>query len=325
MSRMGASKMTTIETLIQRLKTVGRKTVVGVCMVPILAFCTVASTDTFVLKTGVRVDGVIMHEKDGVAHVKVGDKVMLMRTDEMVRVEKNDKEGGFDIESAIEAAKERERQRTLETGLTTEQRGAVKRAMGCLLSPDPLVQQKGHDQLIELAKQGRVFLYLAEWLPGMLPRFIPGVMGVLCELDWQKARPYVREQCTSPDAAVRAAAIDLLANYRSNQDVGTIARGLADHLPTVQVAAAEALAALGADEATPALIVCLEDTDLRVSNAARHALERIWKLDSETAVSLNSAPAWQGYWEQHKDGVPKPLHMAALRPLVPEGTEFRDE
>jgi HEAT repeat protein len=113
---------------------------------------------------------------------------------------------------------------------------------------------------------------------------------------------------------VRAMALDLLGRAAPPGSVPLVARGLVDHKPEVRIAAAYAIASLGARETTPALIGQLSHADQRVSNAARDALASLWeeRLGDQKPATVDE---WSAFWSaQTVSGAP--IALDTLEPLI---------
>src|SRR5690606_1229603 len=102
--------------------------------------------------------------------------------------------------------------------------------------------------------------------------------------------------------------------------IDLIARGLVDHQHPVKIAASYALAALGAKQATPALIELLPHADQRVSNAARESLLILWAEETGDTRPATVAE-WKALWDRQTT-TETPFDLAKLEPLSPEEEEI---
>ncbi len=288
------------------------------------ALCTVSAADTIYLQNGVHVDGVVVSQSSDHIRVRIGNRESVFRASEIQKIEKNDRTGGIDLEKLKAQAVEREKEMQQRTGLTAEQRVRVSQLLGMLVGQNEDDRAQARRELLDLAKQEDLFRYFEVWLPSMLPRFIPGVLEILCEINPVRARPLVLSQIDHPDALTRAAAIRCLGELRDKGSVEIIARGLLDHDPEVRIAAAYAFGLMQHKEATPLLLSAWSDPDLRVQKTCKESLMWIWSTP-ENIVNYDTVADWESFWMSKSGSVRSSLDLAKLKPLVEPGTLFYDE
>lgn len=286
--------------------------------------CATLCADTVYLTSGVQVDGVIISESSDHVRLRIGNRESVFRSSEVLRVEKNEKTGGFDLEKLKAQAAEREKEMRERTGLTAEQRVQVSQFLGWMTSQNEDERIRGKNELIAMGKEADLFRYFEVWLPSMLPRFIPGVLEILAELNPRRARPLLLSQVEHPDALTRAAAIRLLGEIGDTGSADLIARGLVDPSEEVRVAAAYAFGALHLKEATPLLLAAWNDPELRVQKTCRESLKWIWSTQ-DNPVDFDNAADWEAFWISKAGSVSNKYDIAKLKPLVEPGTTFMDE
>lgn len=283
-----------------------------------------AWTDTVHMKNGVQVDGTIQQETPNMVVLDVDGRRVVLRADEIRSVERNDKTGAFDRQKAIEAAQVRDAELTRITGLNGKQRILVKDIMGGFLSNNDHVRLETRRKLVSMAEEMDIYRFLEHSLPALLPRYVPDTMTVMAELNPGRAKLAIRDQLSNVDASCRARALELLGELADANYAEQMARGLLDHDPGVQAAAAVALGRLNIRKATPLLIEGVASPDPRASNACRLALRRIW-AGTGGASELNTAEEWRAFWADHQSQAPGFWTTARLEPLVEPGTHFEDE
>ena len=298
-------------------------------LIPILALAALVAPyaalgDTLYLKSGVRIDGKVAKQQDDKIVLDVGGRRTVYRASEVLRVEENDKTGGFDKEKLKAQALQRAQELYQKTGLTAEQRSKVRALMAYLQSPDPAVATEARNKLVAMGKQVDLIKYFEYHVPSLSPRFMAGVLEVVFALDKKRAMGMLKEQVENPDAATRAKALELMGQAKKLADPALIARGLVDYAYEPRQAAALALGLLEEKRATPALIANLSAPDARVQNACRRALQRIWSTP-ENVVNFGTAEEWGQFWQQHSAEVSPPFTVSSLKPLVKQGVLFVDE
>lgn len=288
----------------------------------ILALTGSAAADTLFLKDGVQVDGTVTKRPDGILEVKVDTSVVFYREDEIERIEQNDKTGAYDDAAMLAQLAEEEARLTAETGLTTEQRQRIEDYLIQLRSHDGADRRPAREGLVTMQAEMDVFGYLEYRLPSMVPLTMPVVMEVLVSLDGPRSVPLLRKLIGHAYYGVRGKSMELLAGLQDKDSLGQIYRGLVDIRREVQIEAVNAVAKLGAAEATPALIELLAHPDLRVSNASRNALKYIWE-SSLGEQKLTTVDEWQSFWSGR--ALPGALALNQLTPLVEQKEEFVHE
>jgi hypothetical protein len=288
------------------------------------ALAPTAAADTIHMKNGVPLDGKVVSENASVVKVQVGDRTVTLRKDEVARIVPNDRTGAFDKEKALQEARKRDEELTKQTGLNAAQRHEIKQILGLLARNDPEMRKEGKQRLLTMARDMDIIKYFEQTLPALLPRYVPGVLEVLVELNPLRARPLLVDSTTNVDAACRAKALELLGQMGDARSAELAARGLLDHHHAVRASAAMAFAQLETKAATPMLIERLNDGDAHVRSAAGLALSRAWgTVDAENAPE--NKREWQAYWKEHSAQVAAPMKSSAFEPLVPKGARFYDE
>lgn len=290
----------------------------------VVLLCATLYADTVYLKNGVQVDGVVVSESSDHVRLRIGNRESVFRGSEILRIEKNEKKGGLDLEKLKVEAAEKEKEMQEKTGLTAQERVRVSQLLGRMTSQNEDERVRGKNELLAMGKEADLFRYFEVWLPSMLPRFIPGVLEILCELNPRRARPLLLSQVEHPDALTRAAAIRLLGEIGDTGSADIIARGLVDPSAQVRVAAAYALGALRLKEATPLLLAAWNDPELRVQKTCRESLKWIWSTQ-ENPVEYDNIADWEAFWMSKAGSVSSKYDIAKLKPLVEPGTTFMDE
>jgi hypothetical protein len=270
--------------------------------------------DTVYFKDGSALDGVITFPDANTVVVLSGPARMTFPASEVARVEKNDKKGDFKSISVIKG-KQHEDALFQRTGLTAPQRDAVRAAVDPLWSPDEAQRSAARKKLVAMSKDMPVFQYIESFLPYSKPLLAPELMKALVEIDPQRAKNVVGGYVQDVAPGNRASALQLIASYKKDEDLDTIARGLVDPDSSVRVAAAHAVAEAGAKRATPALIEALKSPDLKVQNAVRAALKGVWSSEN-MQVDLKTPEEWRTFWAGKAGNIKDPLEPKDLTPLV---------
>jgi len=287
-----------------------------------LAAC--AAADTIYLNNGVRFDGVVRERPDGNYLVDAGGRKIIYRAAEVARIEQNNRTGAFDKEAARRRWAERDAELTELTGLTTDQRRRVEALMFELRTPHPGDRQRIRERLAAMQAEVDIVPFLAMRLRELSHRFSPWVLETIVILDPRRSRDYAREYMTHTHAGTRATAIELAGRLGDAESAGAMARGLVDHAAEVRIAAAYALAAVKARNASPALLQLLEDPDMKVINAARSALKLLYQDETE-GRSLLTLEEWRGFYDSLTPRPEGTFALEGLEPLIPEHLEFEDE
>lgn len=283
-----------------------------------------AAADTVWLHTGVKFDGVVTERPDGSYQVRAGERLMVFRKDEIAQVERNDRTGALDLDAVRARWAERDAELTAKTGLNAEQRRMVEAALWDLQNDEDGTRIRARNDLLRMHGQFDVFKYLAFQFPQVSHRLSPHVLETLVLLDAGRGRGVAREAITHVYQGTRAMAIELLARLNDTEYAPEIARGLVDHSLDVRIAAAYTLGALGAKAATPVLIGSLTHPDLRVNNAARDALNTLWRAETG-GERLVTPDEWEKVWSANAARVGTRLASADLKPLIDPELEFQDE
>jgi len=291
-------------------------------MAPLLT--PVGAADTVYLKNGVRFDGIVHERPDGNLLVEADKRKIVFRAGEVDRVEQNDRTGVIDKEAAKARWAVRDAEMAEITGLTADQRSRVEALMYELRTPHAGDRRRIREKLTGLHAEMDIVPYLAYRLPEMSHRFSPWVLETIVLLDPKRGRAFARDYAFHEFAGTRAMSIELIGRLRDEERAGIVARGLVDHDPDVRIAAAYALAAVGARDATPALIELLRDADLKVANASRSALKSLWQ--EETAGrSLLTEEEWLAFYDGLASKPESTFSLGGLESLIPESEEFEDE
>jgi len=290
----------------------------------VLVSATFAGADTIVLSNGVSINGTITERPDGTLLVQAGDQRVIYRKSEVSSIEKNDKTGKIDLEEAKARWAERDAELTKATGLNAEQRRQVRAIMAQLQLSDPAQRKMLRDKLVALQAQMDVYRYLDLQLPELSHRLSPWVLEAMFYIDPARIQGVLRRNTQHTYFGTRAKAIELLGRLRDVTSTDLVVRGLADHHPEVQIMAIYALANMGVREATPALIEFLKNPDMRMANAAREALEAVWKAKLADPKP-GTVEEWNAFWNANASGVGAPLQLAALQPLIAPEEEYQDE
>lgn len=290
-----------------------------------LAVALFAGADTVHLKNGVRFDGEVTKRPDGNYQVQAGRRTLVYRPSEIANIEENGKTGEFDREAAVARWKKRDAELTALTGLNAEQRNAVEELMYRLQLSDPNERKAVRDKLVKLQEEMSVFKFLAWQMPGVSHRLAPWVLEAMFYVDPGRALPHLREHAGHRYYGTRAKALELLGRLGDTESVVLMARGLLDHTQDVQIMAAYALANSRARQATPALIETLKQPDLRVSNAARKALQALWKEQIDADAPPRTVDEWNAVWAGQRDAYENPVSLQYLEPLIDPEYEFEDE
>lgn len=293
-------------------------------MTMVIVSATLAVADTIVLSNGVSVDGTITERPDGTLLVQAGDQRVIYRKSEISSIEKNNKTGKVDLTEAKARWAERDAELTRTTGLNAEQRRQVRSIMSQLQLSDPAQRKILRDKLVALQAQMDVYRYLDLQLPELSHRLSPWVLEAMFFIDPARIQNVLRRNTQHTYFGTRAKAIELLGRLRDVTSTDLVVRGLADHQPEVQIMAIYALANMGAREATPALIEFLKNPDMRLANAAREALEAIWKTKLSDPKP-DTVETWNAFWNANAASVGAPLQLAALQPLINPEEEYQDE
>ncbi len=280
-----------------------------------------AHADTIYLTSGVCIEGKVSSQTDKAVKINIGNRTVAVQASEVARIEQNELTGVIDRDKVRAEAEAREAQLLSETGLNGQQRAQVTALLAELISSDSAVRSRATEKFMQLAQEADLIRYFEWCSAALLPRYVPGVLELAAQIDPTRAKNLVRRHATDPDAASRAKAMELIGRLGDKSSTDLLARGLIDHQPEVQAAAANSTAVLGAVELAPVLIAVFDAPDLRVCNACTGALRTIWPAAGE----LQKKADWAAYSQAHPLGGGIAYDPAHLEPLVPAGVEFRDE
>lgn len=288
------------------------------------ALATGASGDTIWLNTGIKFDGIVTKRDDGLYNVKAGKRLLVYRPEEVASVEKNDLTGELDLEEVKARWAQQDAELTAKFGLNAEQRRAVEALLGNLQNEDLSVRIPARDELVAMNEKVGIFPYLLYLYPDASHVLTPPLLELMLMINPAEAKPLVVAALSNTYYGIRKQAIELLTRMGDASAADQVARGLADHNYEVRIAAAYALAAFGARKTTPALIELLTHPDLRVSNAAREALNVLWQAETG-GQQLVAVDEWKALWEKSGASAGGKIAMADLTPLVAAEEEFQNE
>lgn len=285
-----------------------------------VSFVCTAKADTITTDLGVTFDGVVAEQPDGTYKITAGENVLIYRKEEIVSIEKNDRNGKLDLEAIAAEAKLADERLTKETGLTSVQRARVDSFLQGLPLEGPQRLQ-AREGLVALQAECDVFRYLEYLYPESTQHLRPLLLDVMFLIDSARAIERVRGSLTENIAEVRVAAIEILSRAGDTQSAATIARGLIDPELSVRIASAYAMANLNYREATPALIASLPHPDLRVSNSAKDSLAALWK-DVIGDTRPTTVDEWTAVWKGQSAAVGKAVALDQLQPLADPAVPF---
>jgi hypothetical protein len=272
-----------------------------------LAMTAHAVADTIYLKSGVKLDGKVVFQDENTVRIDIGGKERTFPASTVGKIEENEKTGHFDPKQALEDAKERLAKLDAETGLTADQRRVVKSLMWDLQSTDEAVHEQAKKNLVNFHNNtAPLHQYFAWWLPGLSPRFVPGVLEILAEISPEKAVQLAAEHVEDLHPRSRAMALTVLGIQPNEERIQLLARGMADESFEVRIAAARALGNAKEPAATPLLLEALRAGDPRLVSVTQRALQTIWGDDHQTG-ELSSHDDWAEFGTAKNAAYPNPL------------------
>ncbi|NUM54384.1 MAG: HEAT repeat domain-containing protein [Candidatus Hydrogenedentes bacterium] len=282
-----------------------------------------AQSDTLYLRDGSTLDGTVSRINDNCIAIQSGNGRIVYQNDEIDRIEKNEKKGTLDLARVNPTALRHEQELEKATGLKAEQREKLVALIDRLGREDVNERNQAIKELVALNQQLDVFRFLKESRQGFGARVLPGVYEVMLALNKSETKAILYDSIDDKAAPVRAAVLELLGKHRELASVETVARGLVDGEAEVQIAAIHALAEMGEERATPALIPALSSANPRVKNAGKAALSRIWSKPDKP-IQFETVDDWTKFWNESSATVGKPIELASLQPLyvMPEGTHY---
>ncbi len=284
----------------------------------------VAAADTLTLNTGVSFDAVVTEMPDGNYSVNAGGHVLIYQKSDVTAIEKNDRTGALNLDEVKARWAEKDKELTEQTGLNADQRATVDQLIAQLVGAEDSQILDVRNKLTTLQKEMDVFRYLAFAYRDMSQLMAPIALDILFRLDPKRSLPTLRDSAKHPYFEVRRKAVECLGLERNPEDVKLIAQGLVDGSLEVRIMAAYSMANAGAKEATPALIESLKHPDMRVGNASRESLEALWKAEMGDPKP-RSVDEWTAFWTAHSGGLPAPITLDGLEPLIPPEREFQNE
>jgi len=281
-------------------------------LMAIALFC--AGADTLYLKDGTALDGKVSKINDHCVAVRSGNGEIVYPNEQVDRIEQNDKKGTLDLAYDNPAALRHEEELDRATGLNTEQRERIIALVDRLAREDSNERNQAINELVGLQRQMDVYRFLRESRHGFGARVMRGVLEVMLAINAAETKEIVYDSLFDKVPGIRAAALELLGKHKELTSIDSVARGLVDADADVQIAAAHALAELGAGRATPALVATLSNTNPRVRNAGKSALARIWSTP-ESPVQFETPEEWERFWGEVSARAGAPIALASLEPL----------
>ena len=282
----------------------------------VLCCASASRADTVFFKDGSKLDGLVGRPNADTLVIQLGSGRMTFAYADVASVEKNDKKGDTATVASLASKRHAESLRE-RTGLNRRQRDEVRAAIEPLWSPDEATRNAARSQLVEMGREMDVYKFVEASLPYTKGEVVPELMQVLVEMDPKRSTPMLGQRAMDVDPRNRSKALSLMANYDDPVNEQTLARGIVDPEPSVQAAAAKALAKTAGKRATPALLEGLKSNDPRVRNACTAALTEAWQLKPD-APQPASASEWRDYWATRSGSVDKAISARALKPLVTE-------
>lgn len=295
----------------------------------VVAFLSAASptfSDTIHLRGGIPIDGVVEVKIGDVYTVRTGNRKIMLQEEEIVTVEKNDRDGSLDLEAIKEEARRHDEELVNLTGLNAAQRMEVDMALEMLYSDNEEMSNDGRRRLLAMREKVDIYPYMAHIFPDMHPANMAKALLLMFELDPEKVRPLLSERATHPEENLRAACVRLLGKVPSPtpSELELMVRGLADHQETVRAAASNGLVSAPCREATPMLIRVMQAGNPVVDFPAKAALGAAWSIPGQT-VSHDNWKDWLAFWQEHAAQVPLAYDPERIVPLVEPGVTFQNE
>lgn len=277
----------------------------------VLAPC-LAGADTIFFKDGTSLDGKVSQPHPNIVRLDFESGHMVFPASSVLRIEENDRMGVRPLRVNPHTERHNERMRE-KTGLTGDEQAELFQLMRPLNSEDSAERNRAVQAILAVAEEKDIVDFLAHVTTSTTERYLPQMLDILGQVDPARAREVSESHLTQQHPANRGAALSQLARTAGAEVTPTLAQGLVDHDPEVQVTAAQSIGLVGAREATPALLAALQDPDLRVRTASEQALQRLWGVNQD-----KSPQEWQAHWNQNQASVSSPINPAALEPLVEE-------
>lgn len=288
-----------------------RNTLLSLCAAAALTAmaASTASADTIFFRDGTTLDGKASRPHPNVVHLEVPGGNLSFPASSVLRIEENDKVGRYTLHTNPHTVRHITYMEDA-TGLTAEEKEEVFLLMAPLNSDDSAERHRAMQAVLAKAEQIDLVPFLTHLTTSVTERYLPQVLEILVTVDPARGRDVVREHLAQQHPLSRASAIELLARAAGPEEVDTVARGLVDPEPEVQVATAQVVADHGLTAATPALIEGLESPYARVRVAADQALRRLWD-----APDGKSPDGWRAHW-QTEGNAAAGVDVARLEPLL---------
>jgi len=278
----------------------------------LMALAPVAAADTIFFIDGTSLDGKASRPHENVVRLDVEGGHLTFPANTVLRIEENDKTGNYSTRINIRTVRHNDMMQE-QTGLTGDEQAELFRLLAPLSSEDPNERYRAAQEIIAVGEEKDIVDFLAVVTTSTTERFLPQVLEILAELDPVRAREVSTMHLTQQHPVSRSAALAQLARVAGTEVAPTVAQGLVDHDPEVQITAAESLARVGAREATPALLEALDSPHGRVRIASELALREMWGI-----AEVQTTQEWREHWNQHRTSVSNPINPASLTPLVEE-------
>ncbi len=280
--------------------------------------------DTVQLKSGIQVDGKIVSQNDESITVNAGGNTVVYRTEEILKVEPNERTGELNMEEVQREVAAYEQKLQSETGATMKQHTEIQALLVKAQSTDENESGPAKDQLVELGKTVPLFRYLERFLPEYTSPLVPPVLEVMFRLDPAHMPSILRAHCTDKSPRSRATALKYLGEAKDAAATELVARGLVDYDYDVLCAATTAAGQLGLQAATPLMVARLDASGEPLVLASEKALSLIWGGE-RPADQTDRKAFWLKVWEAKAASVPVPYDPATLQRLAEPAAVFVHE
>jgi hypothetical protein len=272
-----------------------------------------AAADTIFFKDGTSLDGKASQPHPNVVRLDVEGGHLTFPANTVLRIEENDKTGQYSTRINIHTVRHVTMMEELSGGLSGDEQAELFQLMEPLNSEDAGERHRAAQAILAVGQEKDITDFLALVTTSTTERYLPQVLEILAALDPERAREVSTMHLTQQHPVSRSAALAQLARVAGADAAPTVAQGLVDHDPEVQVTAAMSLGQTGAREATPALLAALDSPHNRVRIASEQALRQLWGV-----ADAQSPQEWRNHWNEHQASVSSPINPASLTPLVEE-------
>ena len=270
----------------------------------------IAGADTIFFRDGTTLDGKVSQPHPNVVRLEVEGGNLSFPASSVLRIEENDKVGRYTLRTNPHTLRHITQMEET-TGLTGDEQAEMFKLLEPLSSEDSAERHRAAQAILAVAEEKDIVDFLAHVTTSTTERYLPQVLEIIAELDPVRAREVSQMHLSQQHPTSRSAALAQLARVGGGEVVATVAQGLVDHEPEVQVIAAQSLGQTGARAATPALLDALSSPNARVRVASEQALRQLWGVTED-----KSPQEWQSHWNQNRASVPDPINTASLTPLV---------